>query len=195
MEPATRKGSPGVEFSTARLSTVVGASLSSARPPKGETLPVLQIQRNSAVGETVPSAAPGTRLRLRARCSGYSAGRRSPLEPATRKGSQGSPGVEFSTALLSTVMGAKYEFRQASEGGNAARFPSTANTVLWRRPCLALRPARAFAFGPLGPLGGPARSASFFIWPRKRKGRTVILEYSCHFSREKKERKNNHSGL
>ena len=94
---------------------------------KGEMLPVLQIQRNSAVGETVPSAAPGTRLRLRARCSGYSVGRRSPLEPATRKG---SPGVEFSTAQLSIVMGTKYEFRQASEGGNAARFANTAKTCL-----------------------------------------------------------------
>ena len=74
----------------------------------------------------MPSAAHGTRLRLRARCSGYSVGRRSPLELATRKG---SPGVEFSTALLSTVMGAKLALRQASEGGNAARF---SNTVIHR---------------------------------------------------------------
>ena len=65
---------------------------------KGETLPVLQIQRNSAVGETVPSAAPGTRLRLRARCSGYCVGRRSPWEPATRKGSPGG-GILHSTAF------------------------------------------------------------------------------------------------
>ena len=33
------------------------------------------------------------------------------------------------------------------KGRNAARFANAANTVLWGRPCLALRPARAFAFG------------------------------------------------
>ena len=32
-------------------------------------------------------------------------------------------------------------------GRNAARFANTAKTVLWGRPCLALRPSRAFAFG------------------------------------------------
>jgi len=49
----------------------------------------------SAVGETVPSVGAGTRLRLRARCSGSNIGRRSPWVPATRKG---SPGVESPTA-------------------------------------------------------------------------------------------------
>ena len=88
-------------------------------PEKAKCCPFCKYSENSAVGETVPRAAPGTRLCLRARCSGYSVGRRSPLEPATRKG---SPGVEFSTALLSTVMGAKFELRQASEAGKAARF-------------------------------------------------------------------------
>ena len=97
-------------------------------PERAKCCPFFKYGEHSAVGETVPSAAPGTRLRLRARCSGYSVGRRSPLEPATRKG---SPGVEFSTALLSTVMGAKFEFRRASEGGNAARFANTAKPVLW----------------------------------------------------------------
>ena len=57
------------------------------------------------------------------------------MEPATRKG---SPGVEFSTALLSTVMGAKFELRQASEGGNAARFPSCDYTYTLESPRLAI---------------------------------------------------------
>ena len=60
-------------------------------PARAKCCPFFKYGENSAVGETVPSAAPGTRLRLRARCSGYSVGRRSPLEPATRKD---SPGVE-----------------------------------------------------------------------------------------------------
>ena len=68
-------------------------------PERAKCCPFFKYGEHSAVGETVPSAAPGTRLRRRARCSGYSVGRRSPLEPATRKG---SPGVEFSTALLLT---------------------------------------------------------------------------------------------
>ena len=92
---------------------------------RGKCCPFCKYSESRAVGETVPSAAPGTRLRLRARCSGYSVGRRSPLEPATRKG---SPGVEVSTGLLSTVMGAKFELRQASAGGNAARFSNTASS-------------------------------------------------------------------
>ena len=45
----------------------------------------------STVGETVPVVGGGTRLRLRARCSGSNTGRRSPWGPATRKV---RPGVE-----------------------------------------------------------------------------------------------------
>ena len=56
---------------------------------------VMLEQCESAVGETVPSVGAGTRLRLRAKCSGSNIGRRSPWGPATRKG---CPGVESSTA-------------------------------------------------------------------------------------------------
>ena len=52
-------------------------------------------RRASAMGETVPGVGAGTRLRLRARCSGSNTGRRSPWGPATRKG---RPGVESPTA-------------------------------------------------------------------------------------------------
>ena len=38
-------------------------------------------------------------------------------------------------------------FGGCPKGQNAARFANTAKTVLWGRPCLALRPVRAFAFG------------------------------------------------
>ena len=38
-------------------------------------------------------------------------------------------------------------FSGCPKGRNAARFSNTANTVLWGRPCLALHPVRAFAFG------------------------------------------------
>ena len=38
-------------------------------------------------------------------------------------------------------------FSGCPKGRNAARFSNTANAVLWGRPCLALHPVRAFAFG------------------------------------------------
>ena len=50
----------------------------------------------SAVG-TVPSVGAGTRLRLRARCSGSNTGGHSPWGPATRKS---RPGVESPTAHI-----------------------------------------------------------------------------------------------
>jgi len=80
----------------------------------------------SAVGETVPGVGAGTRLRLRARCSGSNTGRRSPWGPATRKG---CPGVESPTASWAIVA----LFDNHWEAQNAARFSrALSGWRLWR---------------------------------------------------------------